>query len=141
MTYSGSSTFFLLLSPNNTGNIATIKVTDKSTGKGLYRIWISVRIPEFENKDIVEYEDKMIQVNDIGKNRVVGVDIKTNKKHNIPMKNLENNTCFFRICLDWINFGKFIEQKYQNVPKVNIINHACSIGEEAYSLAIIIEKF
>ncbi|WP_407379648.1 60S ribosomal export protein NMD3 [Methanobrevibacter sp.] len=63
---------------------------DKSTGKGLYRIWISVRIPEFEINDIVEYENKIIQVSDIDKNRVVGTDIKTNKKHNIPMKSLEN---------------------------------------------------
>ena len=63
---------------------------DKSTGKGLYRIWISVRIPEFEISDIVKFEDKIIQVSDIDKNRVVGIDIKTNKKHNIPMKNLDN---------------------------------------------------
>lgn len=63
---------------------------DKSTGKGLYRIWISVRIPEFEVKDIVKYEDKIIQVTDIDKNRVVGTDIKTNKKQNIPLKNMED---------------------------------------------------
>ena len=63
---------------------------DKSTGKGLYRIWISVRIPEFENGDIIEFEDKIIQVTDIDKNRVVGTDIKTNKKHNIPLKNMDN---------------------------------------------------
>ena len=29
-------------------------------------------------------------MSDIDKNRVVGTDIKTNKKHNIPMKSLEN---------------------------------------------------
>ena len=63
---------------------------DKSTGKGLYRIWISVRIPEFENEDIIEFEDKVIQVTDIDKNRVVGIDIKTNKKQNIPLKNMDN---------------------------------------------------
>ena len=63
---------------------------DKSTGKGLYRIWISVRIPEFENEDIIEFEDKVIKVTDIDKNRVVGIDIKTNKKQNIPLKNMDN---------------------------------------------------
>lgn len=63
---------------------------DKSTGKGLYRIWISVRIPEFEIEDFVRYEDKIIRINSIGKNSVVGVDIQTGKKHNIPMKNMEN---------------------------------------------------
>ena len=63
---------------------------DKSTGKGLYRIWISVRIPEFEIEDFVRYEDKIIRINSIGKNSVVGVDIQTGKKHNVPMKNMEN---------------------------------------------------
>jgi nonsense-mediated mRNA decay protein 3 len=63
---------------------------DKSTGKGLYRVWISVRIPEFEISDFIEYEDKIIKVTSIKKSSVVGVDISTNKKHNIPMKNMEN---------------------------------------------------
>jgi nonsense-mediated mRNA decay protein 3 len=63
---------------------------DKSTGKGLYRVWISVRIPEFEISDFIEYEDKIIKVTSIKKSSVVGVDISTNKKHNIPMKNMED---------------------------------------------------
>ena len=62
---------------------------DKSTGKGLYRIWISVRIPEFEVSDFVKFEDKIIQVTSIGKNSVVGTEISTSKKHNIPMRSLE----------------------------------------------------
>ena len=63
---------------------------DKSTGKGLYRVWISVRIPEFEIDDFIGFEDKILQVTSIGKNSVVGTDISTSKKHNIPMKNMEN---------------------------------------------------
>ncbi|MDO5848973.1 MAG: 60S ribosomal export protein NMD3 [Methanobrevibacter sp.] len=63
---------------------------DKSTGKGLYRIWISVRIPEFEIGDFIEYQDKILQVEDIGKNRVVGIDIESNKKHTIPWKDTES---------------------------------------------------
>lgn len=63
---------------------------DKSTGKGLYRVWISVRIPEFEINDFIDYDNKIIKVTSIGKNSVVGVDISTNKKHNIPMKNMED---------------------------------------------------
>ena len=63
---------------------------DKSTGKGLYRIWISVRIPEFEVNDFVRFEDKIIQINSISKNSVVGQDISTDKKYNIPMKNMED---------------------------------------------------
>ncbi len=63
---------------------------DKSTGKGLYRVWISVRIPEFEVDDFIKFEDKIMQVKSLGKNSVVGVDISTTKKHNIPMKNMED---------------------------------------------------
>ena len=63
---------------------------DKSTGKGLYRVWISLRIPEFEIDDFISFEGKILQVTGIGKSSVVGVDISTGKKHNIPMKNMEN---------------------------------------------------
>ena len=63
---------------------------DKSTGKGLYRIWISVRIPEAEIDDFIEYENKIIQITSVSKNSFVGMNIKTNKKHNIPMKNMED---------------------------------------------------
>ena len=62
---------------------------DKSTGKGLYRIWISVRIPEFEIGDFVRFDNKVMQITSIGKNSFVGVDIEADKKHNIPMKNME----------------------------------------------------
>ena len=63
---------------------------DKSTGKGLYRIWISLRIPEFEIGDFIKFEDKIMHVNSIAKNSLVGEEISTNKKHNIPMKNMED---------------------------------------------------
>ena len=61
---------------------------DKSTGKGLYRIWISIRIPEFEIGDFIKFENKILYVNSIGKNSIIGEEISTNKKHNIPMKNI-----------------------------------------------------
>jgi nonsense-mediated mRNA decay protein 3 len=63
---------------------------DKSTGKGLYRVWISVRIPEFEIEDFIRFEDKIMQVHSITKSSVVASDISTGKKHNIPMKNMED---------------------------------------------------
>ena len=63
---------------------------DKSTGKGLYRIWISVRIPEFEINDFVRFDNKIMQITGIGKNSFIGVDIQADKKHNIPMKNMED---------------------------------------------------
>ncbi len=63
---------------------------DRSTGKGLYRIWISVRIPEFELGDFVRYCEKILQIEDIGKNRVVANDIKTNKKYRIAWNDVED---------------------------------------------------
>ena len=63
---------------------------DKSTGKGLYRIWISIRIPECEVGDFIKFEDKILYVNSIGKNSLVGEEISKNKKHNIPMKNMDD---------------------------------------------------
>ena len=64
---------------------------DKSTGKGLYRIWISVRIPEFEINDFIRFDGNILQVKDIDKNRVIGIDIANNhKKHAIPLKNMED---------------------------------------------------
>lgn len=63
---------------------------DKSTGKGLYRVWISVRIPEAEINDFIRYEDKVIRLTNISKNSFVGCEISTGKKHNIPMKNMED---------------------------------------------------
>ena len=38
-------------------------------------------------------------------------------------------TYFFREDLDWDNFFALLKRKYQNVPKVNFINHCCSNGE------------
>lgn len=35
---------------------------DRSTGKGLYRIWISFRLPEFEVGDFISFEDKTLKV-------------------------------------------------------------------------------
>lgn len=44
-------------------------------------------------------------------------------------------TYFFRDDLNWNAFTKFISNKYKNTDRVNIINHACSNGQESYSLA------
>ena len=45
-------------------------------------------------------------------------------------------TQFYRNDLNWGAFIEFLENKYKNIPKVNIFNFACSEGAEAYSLAI-----
>ena len=52
---------------------------DKSTGKGLYRIWISVRLAKFEVDDFVEYNDKIYRVNAIDGNRIQLNELETNE--------------------------------------------------------------
>ncbi|MBR1776160.1 hypothetical protein IJ750_03690 [bacterium] len=44
-------------------------------------------------------------------------------------------TTFFRNDLDWDSFVRYIDEMYKADDKVNIVCHACSNGEEAYSLA------
>ena len=44
------------------------------------------------------------------------------------------DTCFFRHDLDFDKFADFLNLKYANTDKVNVIVQACSDGEEAYSL-------
>ena len=49
------------------------------------------------------------------------------------------NTCFFRSDLKWNNFVDYIYQKYKNVNKVNVIDYACSTGEEPVSLSMMMD--
>ncbi|MCQ2976882.1 MAG: hypothetical protein MJ232_02600 [archaeon] len=68
---------------------------DRSTGKGLYRIWISVRLPKFEINDFIKYKDKIAKVIAIDGNR-------------IQIENLEN---YEKIALKW--------REYDNLEKVS----------------------
>jgi len=43
---------------------------DKSTGKGLYRVWISVRLPGFEIGDFIKYNNKIARIIGINGNRI-----------------------------------------------------------------------
>ncbi len=49
-------------------------------------------------------------------------------------------TYFFREDFNWQKFINMLGQKYKNTPKVNIICHACSSGEEPFSLVMGIEN-
>lgn len=49
-------------------------------------------------------------------------------------------TNLFREDLDWDGLMHIMKNKYKNTDKVNMICHACSDGEEAYSLALKIKK-
>ncbi len=67
---------------------------DKSTGKGLYRIWISVRLPKFEINDFVKYNNIIGKLLSIDGNR-------------IQIENLEN---YEKITLKW--------REYENIEKI-----------------------
>lgn len=57
---------------------------------------------------------------------------------NLTLK-YNTNTCFFRKDLRWKEFVDYIEKKYQNINKVNIVDYACSTGEEPSSLAMLLD--
>ena len=55
-------------------------------------------------------------------------------------KNLlyRTTTYYFRGCTEWNKLANLLITKYRNVEKVNIIDHACSSGAEADSIAMIL---
>lgn len=57
---------------------------DKSTGKGLYRVWISVRLAEFQVGDFVKYSNKIGQVIFIDNDKGIAIDLKTNENFSLP---------------------------------------------------------
>ncbi|MCC7553619.1 MAG: hypothetical protein KO202_03875 [Methanobacteriaceae archaeon] len=63
---------------------------DKSTGKGLYRIWISFRIPKFKVNDFIKFEDKIAQIKSIGSSKIQCNDLKLNILFTISFKDYNN---------------------------------------------------
>jgi nonsense-mediated mRNA decay protein 3 len=50
---------------------------DKSAGKDLYRIWISLRLPSFQEGDFLAYDDNLGQVTDLNGRKIMLLDLKT----------------------------------------------------------------
>ncbi|MDL2246765.1 hypothetical protein LJB96_04025 [Methanobrevibacter sp. OttesenSCG-928-K11] len=63
---------------------------DKSTGKGLYRIWISLRIPKFRVGDFIKYDDKNGEITYISGSKVQCVELTNHKPFSIQWKNYES---------------------------------------------------
>ena len=63
---------------------------DKSTGKGLYRIWISIRLPIFKIGDIITYLDKFGQVIAIDGNKITVNDLNSFDNFSIFWKDYDS---------------------------------------------------
>jgi nonsense-mediated mRNA decay protein 3 len=50
---------------------------DKSKGKDLYRIWISIRLPNFQKGDFIEYEDHKGQVKGFDGRKIIMKDLES----------------------------------------------------------------
>ncbi|MDR1722089.1 MAG: hypothetical protein LBR24_03455, partial [Methanobrevibacter sp.] len=63
---------------------------DKSTGKGIYRVWISIRLPEFNKGDFIEFKDKIAKVLDFNGNKIIAIDLDTLESFDINWKESTN---------------------------------------------------
>ena len=63
---------------------------DKSTGKDLFRIWISVRLPLFEKEDFLAYGDHLRQVVDLKGNKIILRDLDTMEIKSISWREYPN---------------------------------------------------
>ena len=62
---------------------------DSSTGKGLYRIWISYRLSQFQNNDFVEFENKIYQIKNVNGKHITSINLKTYETKNIGWNKYE----------------------------------------------------
>ena len=51
-----------------------------------------------------------------------------------------HKTQWARNDIDWCKFQQYLKQKYKTIDNVDILIFACSTGEEAYTMAIILNK-
>jgi len=57
---------------------ATLHTRDKQSSKGLYRLSILLRLPDFKKGDVIKFDNKVIKVKGLGK-KASGLDLKTGK--------------------------------------------------------------
>jgi nonsense-mediated mRNA decay protein 3 len=63
---------------------------DKSTGKGLYRVWISLRLPNFKVRDIIRYINKIGQITAMDGNKVLVNDLNSFESFSISWKEYDS---------------------------------------------------
>ena len=87
---------------------------DKSTGKRLYRIWISLRLPKYEIGDIIKFQDKIGEILYINQDKTVAVDIKKHQNFSIS----------------WVKYEDVeIIEKKEEIQKTSVISKSPSILE------------
>jgi nonsense-mediated mRNA decay protein 3 len=59
---------------------------DKSRGKDLYRIWISIRLPDFQKDDFIEYENRKGQVKGFDGKKIILNDLESQDVWSIMWK-------------------------------------------------------
>ena len=57
-------------------------------GKDIYRVTISLKFPRFMLEDVVNYKDKLIQIQRFKGNNVIALDLNSNQTLTLPMKSL-----------------------------------------------------
>jgi nonsense-mediated mRNA decay protein 3 len=62
---------------------------DKSTGKGLYRVWISLRLGEFKIGDFISYKNHLGPVLSIAARKIVIMDLESMEKFSVLWKEHE----------------------------------------------------
>lgn len=72
----------------------TSHLMGRKKGKDLYRITISVRIPDFEKGDIIKMEGKYHLVEGIRRNRASIIDLKSGKKQTCKISEMERYSVF-----------------------------------------------
>ncbi|AUB55780.1 MULTISPECIES: 60S ribosomal export protein NMD3 [Methanobacterium] len=63
---------------------------DKSAGKDLYRIWISLRLPMFQKGDFLAHENHIGQVIDLNGRKIVSMDLGTLENISISWRQYDN---------------------------------------------------
>ena len=62
---------------------------DKNTGKDLYRIWISLRLPQFQKYDFVKYNNLKTQVLDFDGNKIYLKDLESTNRISVNWRDYE----------------------------------------------------
>ncbi len=59
---------------------------DRATGKNLYRVWISLRLPWFRKGDFIAYKDSIWQIMSITGKKILSKDLSSPNKLSIPWR-------------------------------------------------------